>query len=136
MTIIKSGSNRVVIDEEPGADHTHLQVVWFGPPQDGQHRKAFEGPLEPIENFEAAVTWAVEVAAQMVYPLYVVPMTGAEVVRSKPVQRGLSNMTSWERGELRREVVQMLVRIMRDCGDHAVRADAHVVLVQMGVVRG
>lgn len=135
MTIIKSGNNRVVIDEEPNEDHTHVQVVWFGPPQDGQHRTVFEGPLEPIEQYEAAVAWAVEMAAQMAYPLYVVPMTGVQVVRSEQVQRGFLSLTPGERGELRREVVATLARIMRDCGDRVVRADAYEVLVQMGLIR-
>lgn len=133
MPIIKCGDNRVAADE-PEADDTHVQVMWFGPPQDGRHRKVFEGPLEPVENFEAAVAWAVEMAPQMVFPLYVVPLTGTDAVRTEQFRRGFSSLTAWERGELRREVVAMLASVMRDCDDPVVRADAHDVLVQMRVV--
>jgi hypothetical protein len=133
MPIIKCGDNRVVTDE-PEADDTHVQVVWFGPPQDGAHKKIFEGPLEPVENFEAAVTWAVEMAEQMVFPLYVVPLTGAQVLRTEQAQRAFANLTDQQRGELRRGVTGMLARVMRDCDDPVVRADAHEVLVQLRAV--
>lgn len=133
MPIIKCGVNRVAADK-PGPDDTHVRVVWFGPSQDGKHRKVFEGPLEPAENFEAAVTWAVEMAAQMVFPLYVVPLTAAEVLRTEQAPRAFGGLTDQQRGELRRDVTGMLVRVMRDCDDPAVRADAHEVLVQMRVV--
>lgn len=133
MPIIKCGDNRVVTDE-PEADDTHVHVVWFGPSQDGVHRKIFEGPLEPVENFEAAVTWAVEMAPQMVFPLYVVPLTGAHALRTEQAQRAFANLTDQQRGELRRDVTGMLARVMRDCEDPVVRADAHEVLVQMRVV--
>jgi len=135
MPIIKCEENRVAADE-PGPDDTHVRIIWFGPSQDGAHRKIFEGPLEPIGNYEDAVSWAVQKAAQMVFPLYVVPMTGAEVLRTEKVQRGFATLTHQQRGELRREVLTMLTRIMRDCDDPVVRADAHEVLVQMRVVRG
>jgi len=133
MPIIPSGSNRVVTDE-PGPDDTHVQVVWFGPPQDGAHRKVFHGPIEAIEDYEAAVAWAVEIAAQMVYPLYIIPMTGVEVLCTEEAQRAVANLSHRERGELRQHVVATLARILRDCDDPVVRADAHEVLVQMKVV--
>lgn len=135
MPIIRCGDNRVAADE-PGPDDTHVRVVWFGPSQDGVHRRVFEGPLEPAGDYEVAVAWAVEMAAQMVHPLYVVPLTGAQVLRTDQAQRGLAAMTDQRRGELRREMLSMLARVMRDCDDPAVRADAHEVLVQMRVVRG
>lgn len=135
MPIIKCGTNRVAADE-PEDDHTHVQVFWFGPPTDGVHRRVFEGPLEPIEMYEEAVAWACEMAEQMVHPLYVLPMTGAEVLQKPQVQRVLAELTPQQRGELRREVVTMLVDIMRDCHDRRVRADAHAVLVDFGVIRG
>lgn len=135
MPIIKCGNNRVAADERED-DHTHVQVVWFGPPTDGVHRRVFEGPLEPIEMYEEAVAWACEMAEQMVYPLYVLPMTGTEVLQKPKVQRAFAELTPQQRGELRREVVTMLVNIMRDCHDRRVRADAHAVLVDFGVVRG
>jgi hypothetical protein len=133
MPIIQCGANRVAADE-PEADDTHVRVVWFGPPQDGRHRKVFEGPLEPAENYDAAVAWAVEMAPQMVFPLYVVPMTAAQVLRTEQAQRASGRMTDQQHGELRREVLSMLLRVLRDCDDPVVRADAHEVLVLMRVV--
>lgn len=135
MPIISRGGNRVAADE-PGPDDTHVQVVWFGPPQDGTHRKVFEGPLEPVENYKAAVTWAIEMAPQMVFPLYVVPLTGAQALRTEQAQRGFASLTNKQIGELRREVLTMLARVIRDCDDPVVRADAHEVLADMRVVRG
>lgn len=136
MSRIQCGDNYVVIDEPPNHDHTHVQVVWFGPTADGKRLTAFEGPLEPIENFEEAVAWAAEMATQMARPLYVLPMTGVHVMRDRKVQRVFAEMTPQQRGELRREVVTMLVGIMRDSHDRRVRADAHAVLINFGVIRG
>lgn len=132
--MIPNMTGRVAADV-PGPDDTHVQVVWFGPPQDGQHRKIFEGPVEPIEKYADALAWAHEMAAQMVYPLYVVPMTGVEVLRSEQVRRGVATMTDQQRGELRREVVATLTTVMRNSDDPAVRADAYDILKDMKVVR-
>lgn len=133
MPIITCGDNRVAADE-PEADDTHVRVVWFGPSQDGRHRKVFEGPLELAEDYDAAVAWAVEMAPMMAFPLYVVPLTAAQVLRTEQAQRGVAALTDQQRGELRREVLSMLARVMRGCDDPVVRADAHEVLVQMRVV--
>lgn len=124
-----------VAADEPGPDDTHVQVVWFGPPQDGLHRKIFEGPVEPIENYDAVVAWATEMSKAMVYPLYVVPMTGVQALRTERLRQGVANMTGQQLGELRREVVVTLANVMRDSDDPAIRADAYEVLKDMKVVR-
>lgn len=124
-----------VAADEPGPDDTHVQVVWFGPPQDGLHRKIFEGPVEPIENYDAVVAWATEMAGQMVYPLYVVPMTGAQALRTERLRQDVASLTNQQRGELRREIVATLANVMRDSDDPAIRADAYKVLKDMKVVR-
>lgn len=131
MTAPSSG--RVAADV-PGPDDTHVQVVWFGPPQDGLHRKIFEGPVEPIENYAEVLAWAHEMSTQMVYPLYVVPMTGAEALRTEQMKRGVANLTDQQRGELRREVVATLTTVMRDSDDPAVRADAYDILKEMKLI--
>lgn len=133
MPIIKTENNRVAADL-PGPDDTHVQVVWFGPSQDGLHRKQFEGPLLPIEQFDQAVAWARELADQMVHPLYVVPLTGIEALRSEQFQRGVASLTDQQRGRLRQHVVATLAAVMRDCDDPVVRSDAYEVLLQMKVV--
>lgn len=134
MPIIKCGNNRIAADD-PELDDTHVQVVWIGRSEDGIHGTIFHGPLEPIENYEEAVAWAVEMAPYMVQPLYVVPLTGAQVLGTEQVQRGFEKLTPWERGELRQLLVATLAQIMRDCDDPIVRADAHEVLVQLRVVK-
>lgn len=135
MPIIQSGRNRVAADDPEPAD-THVQVVWFGPAtEDGQRRKVFEGLVEPVENYEAVVAWAVEMASQMVYPLYVVPMTGVDVLRTDEVRDAVADLTDQQRGKLRQLMVTTLANVMRDCDDPAVRADAYEVLQQMKVVQ-
>lgn len=124
-----------VAADTPGPDDEFVQVVWFGPPQDGLHRKIFEGPVEPIENYDAVLAWATEMAGQMVYPLYVVPMTGVETLRTERMRQGVASLTDQQRGELRQEVVALLVNVMRDSNDPTVRADAHSILLDMKVVR-
>jgi hypothetical protein len=134
MPVFKTANNRVVADE-PECDDTHVRVVWFGPPQDGLHMKIFHGPALPAEDYDDAVEWARSMADQMVYPLYVVPMTGVEVMRTEQMQRGVANLTDEQRWELRQEMIAMLAKVMRDCDDPVVRADAHEILAQMKVVR-
>ncbi|WP_121117772.1 hypothetical protein [Croceibacterium ferulae] len=74
MAIIKTERNFVyAYDPEP--DDTFVKVAWFGPPQDGKHRMQFHTRPEPIEKYDEAVAWAKEMADQMTFPLYVVPMT-------------------------------------------------------------
>jgi len=124
-----------VAADTPGPDDEFVQVVWFGPPQDGLHRKVFEGPVEPIENYDTVLAWATEMSKMMVYPLYVVPMTGVEVLRTERMRQGVATLTDQQRGELREEVVATLVNVMRDSNDPAIRADAYKVLEDMKVVR-
>ncbi|WP_446654928.1 hypothetical protein [Blastomonas sp.] len=134
MTVIKTNTNRVVADE-PEDDHTHVQVVWFGPSQDGTHRKVFDGPLMPIEDYQEAVAWAVSMANQMTCPLYVVPLCGTDALTNERLQRAAATLSEQERNELRRFVVAQLAAIMRDCDDAMVRADAYDVLVDLRVVQ-
>ncbi|MDM7930026.1 hypothetical protein [Blastomonas fulva] len=134
MTVIKTDTNRVVADE-PEDDHTHVQVVWFSPSQDGRHRKVFDGPLMPIEDYQEAVAWAVSMANQMTYPLYVVPLCGTDALADERLQRAAATLSEQERNELRRFVVAQLAAIMRDCDDAMVRADAYDVLVGLRVVQ-
>jgi hypothetical protein len=134
MPIMQANNNRVIADD-PGPDDAFVQVVWFGLSEDGIHRNAFEGPVEPIENYEDTLAWAVEMAGQMAQPLYVVPMTGVEVLRTERMRQSVANLTDQQRGELRREVIALLVNVMRDSNDPTVRADAHSILVDMKVIK-
>ncbi len=90
-----------------------------------------------IEEYRAAVDWAVGIADQMVHPLEVVPITGAEYLRQNRelMEKTLMGMTDQERGELRQWAIKACMEILRDCDDAAVRAEAYDALVQMKVVR-
>lgn len=133
MPVYKVGANRVVADDpEPG--DCFVKVVWFGPPQDGKHLKQFHTPPQPIEEYQAAVDWAVSMADQMVFPLYVVPIQADRVLTTERLQREFDSMTAQERGELRRLVVTIAASVMRDCDEFEVREGAFGVLVKMGVV--
>jgi len=134
MAIIKAGNNRVVADD-PELGDNFVQVVWFGPSQDGLHRKVFEGPVEGIEEYDAVVDWAVKMAPQFVDPVYVVPLTSASAMRTDYVQQAVASLDDQQRGDLRRQMMARLTQIVRDCNDPVVRADAREVLAQMKVVR-
>ena len=134
MPTFKHGANKVVADEPEPRD-VFVRVTWFGPPQDGKHLKQFHGPILPIYRYDEAVAWAREMAEQMVFPLYVLPLTGVEVLRTEQVQRGVANLTDQQRGELRRLLVTTLAEVMRDCAKPDVRAAAFDVLAEMGVVQ-
>jgi len=124
-----------VAADTPEIGDEFVQVVWFGPPQDGLHRKVFEGPVEPIENYDAVLAWATEMSKMMSYPLYVVPMTGVEVLRTERMRQSVASLTDQQRGELRQDVVATLVNVMRDSDDPVVRADAHSILLDMKVIK-
>ncbi|MEM7664559.1 MAG: hypothetical protein AAF250_01765 [Pseudomonadota bacterium] len=134
MPVITTQSNQVVA-YEPGPDDKFVKVVWHGPGEDGErYLKAFHGPYWPIEQYEQTVEWAVSMADQMRFPLHVVPRSGVDYVKSDELRSFVAGLDDQERGELRRFVVNRLAEVMRDCQDPDVRADAHGVLADMGLV--
>lgn len=133
MPVIHTSRNRVVADEPEAAD-AFVQVVWFGPPQDGRHRKQFHTRAQPIEQYQEAVDWAVGMADAMEHPLYVVPLTVERAYPRERLERLAAGMTDQERGELRRLVVTTCAEVMRDCDEFEVREAAYAVLAKTGVV--
>ena len=134
MPVFKTANNKVVADE-PEADDLFVHVVWHGPHEDGRHLVAFEGPLEPISEYQRTIDWAIEMAPFMRFPLYVVPLRAQDAMRTERIKRAVERLTDQERGALRRMVVATLAEVMRDCDDPDVRADAYDALVDMKVVR-
>ena len=134
MPVIRTKTNRVIA-EDPEADDLFVRVSWLGAHEDGRHLRAFDGPVEPIENYRGAIDWAVSMADDLRFPLFVVPMTGIDALRSDSVKRAVANLTDQERGELRQLVVTTMAELMRDCDQSEVRADAFDVLADMGVVK-
>lgn len=135
MSVIRTKTNMVVAEEIGEGDHW-VQVVWHGPPEDAsQYGRMFEGPPWPIEEYRACVDWAVSMADQMTFPLYVVPMCAQDVMTTQRVRQAIARLTDQERGELRRMVIATLGEVMRDCDDADVRADAYDLLLDMKVIR-
>ena len=81
MSVILTKTN-MVCAYEPEPDDLFVRVDWHGPDEDGRHRRAFEGPLWPIDRYQAAVDWAVSMADQMRFPLHVVPLRAKDVRRT------------------------------------------------------
>ena len=101
MPVYKTGNNKVVADE-PEADDLFVHVVWHGPNQDGRHMVAFEGPLEPISEYQRTIDWAVSMAPYMRYPLYVVPLRFKDVLQSTRYKQAAERLRLREaRGSLR-----------------------------------
>jgi hypothetical protein len=134
MPVFKTERNRVVADDPEPDDHW-VQVVWHGPDDDGRHLRTFEGPPWPIEEYEKTIEWAVGIADQMRFPLYVVPLRAVDVMKTERVKQVIARLTDQERGEMRRMVVATLAEVMRDCDDPDVRADAYDLLLDMKVIR-
>ena len=120
--------------DEPEADDLFVHVVWHGPHEDGRHLVGFEGPLEPISEYQRTIDWAVSMAPYMRFPLYVIPLRAQDAVKTERMERAVERLTDQERGELRQLIVATLAEVMRDCDDAEVRADAYDVLLDMKVV--
>lgn len=135
MPVHRTDNNQVVA-YEPEADDHWVQVVWHGPPEEGErHCRAFEGPAWPIEDYQRTLQWAIGIADQMRFPLHVVPLRAKDLMRTERVKQAIATMTDQERGELRRVVAATLAEVLRDCGDPTVRADAYDLLCNMKVIR-
>lgn len=135
MPVHRTKTNMVVAEEVGAGDHW-VQVVWHGPPEVGErHCREFAGPPQAVDHYAEAVRWAVGIADQMRFPLYVVPLSAADVMRTERVRRAVSRLTDQERGELRRVVVATLAEVMRDCADPVVRSEAYELLLDMKVIR-
>lgn len=74
---------------------------------------------------------------EFTHPIYVVPLSQNDILRTKrwtPYAAMLANLNDQERGQLRRDVVNSMCEIMRDCDDWEVRAGAHDILTQLKVI--
>jgi len=134
MPIYRTENNRVAADE-PEPDDTHLQIITFGPSEDGRCRIATESSPLPIDRYDATVDWALKMADQMVYPIYILPLSAVQVLRLKVVQDGIANLSAQQEEELRQEVITGLKKIMWNSDDKRARADAYELLVDMKVVK-
>lgn len=136
MTTITTQRNRV-FTEAPEPEDVFVQVILFG---EGDTPGTVAGRslrYLPISAYQECLDWAVAIADQMAHQLYVVPVSHADILhtdRWKPYAQMLANLNDQERGQLRRDVVNSMVEIMRDCDDFEVRAEAYDILTQLKVI--
>jgi hypothetical protein len=142
MAVIETQRNRV-ITEPPEADDVFVWTSLLGP-ADGEDLFAprvltsHNLPLRPITEYQAELDFAVSIADQFAFPLYVAPMNANEFLRGKrfkPYQKFLATMNEQEGAEVTQIIVNSCAEIMRDSPDRAVRADAYNILVQLKVVQ-
>ena len=137
MAIITTQRNTIyAYDPQPG--DVMVQVGWKAPAGDGKHSRPITLPLRPISEYADCVEFAKEIADGLEHEIYVIPFNHREILntgRWKPFAHFLANMNDQERGEVRQMVIASCTQIMRDCNDHAVRAEAYDQLVKLKVVR-
>ena len=88
---------------------------------------------EHIDQYQAAVDWAVSIADQFEHAIHIVPINPDDFMRSDgdKLERRLAEMPPEQRHALRQEVVTAMAEVMRDCHDPAIRAEAFDVLAKM-----
>lgn len=134
-TIIQTERNRVHA-HAIGDDDVFVRVSLLGYDETGA-RVAHHLPYQPIGDYQAAVDWAVSTADQMAHPLHVVPLNHRDILftaRFDPMRAAIQSMNDQERGAMRRDVVNSMCEVLRDCDDWEVRADAYDVLTQLKVI--
>lgn len=94
MSIIYT-KNNVVYAEEPQRGDVACRVMWMGPPPDGgPYFKQFRGPIQPIDEYDECVQWAVSMADYMAYYMYVFVMSANEVIEETKRCRTPTNLES------------------------------------------
>jgi len=135
MAIIQTERNRVHAHAR-GDDDVFVRVSWFGYDEAGE-RVLHHFPYQPITEYQAAVDWAVSMADQLAHPIYVVPLNYSDIrntERFMPICEAVASMTDQERGAMRRDVVNSMCEVLRDCDDWQVRADCYDILTQLKVI--
>lgn len=136
MTTITTQRNKV-ITEAPEADDVFVETVLFG---EGDTPGTLCGRrlrYAPISEYQAAVDWAVSIADQMAHRIYVVPISYDDIRntdRWHPLHAAVASMNDQERGAMRRDVVNSMCEVLRDCDDWQVRANAYDILAQLKVI--
>ncbi len=136
MTTITTQRNRV-ITEEPEDDDVFVRVSLTVPGDEPGTRTVRHLRYQPISDYEQAVAWAVGMADQLAYPIHVVPLSYSDIRntdRFAPLCDAVASMDDQERGAMRRDVVNSMCEVPRDCDDWQVRADAYDILAQLKVI--
>ena len=136
MTTITTQRNRV-ITEEPEADDVFVRVSLTVPGDEPGRLSVRHLPYQPISDYDEAVTWAVNMADQLAYPIHVVPLSYSDIrntARFAPICDAVASMDDQQRGAMRAVVVTTCAEVMRDCDDWQVRADCYDILTQLKVI--
>lgn len=136
MTTITTVRNKVVTDE-PEPDDVMVYIGWTGPTDDPGVRRAISTRYLPISAYQECLDWAVGIADEFSHPLYVVPLSHDDILRTDrwtPYAEMLATLNDQERGALRRMAITTCAEVMRDCDDWQVRADAYDILTQLKVI--
>jgi hypothetical protein len=136
MTTFNTLRNKVVADEREPND-VLVYVGWTGQADDNGVRQRFKTKYMPIAEYQACIDWAVSIADQMAHPLYVVPLSANDILRTErwtPYANMLANLNDQQWGELRQVVIATCASIMRDCDDRQLRAECFDILVQLKVI--
>lgn len=129
-------ARNVVITERPEPDDVFVRVSLLGPGGEPGTARPHCLRYEPVSNYQAAVDWAVSMADQFAKPIYVVPLSHNDILRTGRWHRFakfIAGMNDQERGELRRMIVTTAAEVMRDCDDPEIRADMFDVLRKLKV---
>ena len=136
MPVIKTKRSKVVADDpEPG--DVVIQVAWRAPTVDGKHQRYIRLPWQPISEYNETLDWAISMADQLTYPIYILPLSHRDLLQTNrfaPYRNLLANMNEDDRMEVRQIVVDSCAAIMRDSNTPALRANAFNMLKQLGVV--
>lgn len=93
---------------------------------DPRVRRTFATGYMPITAYQECLDWAVSMADKMQHPLYVMPLSHNDIIRTGRWERFrgfIANMNDRERDELRRIIVTTCCEVMRDSDDPKIRAD-------------
>jgi hypothetical protein len=93
--------------------------------------------LQPIGDYDKAVATARAFAGQTRHPIKVLSMSLRELLAFMgiPLADFVSGMSPAVEQELRQLAIDGCMAALRECNDPAVRADAHKVLVDLGVLK-
>ena len=136
MPVIKTKRSKVVADDLEAGDVV-IQVAWRAPTVDGEHQRYIELPWQPISEYNETLDWAISMADQLPYPIYILPLSHRDILKTNRFARYrkfLANMNEQERAEVRQIIVDSCASIMRDSNTPALRANPFNMLKQLCMV--
>jgi len=137
MTIIQTNRNSVHF-EEPEVEDVVISVSLIGPAWDGKSRRPVKLGWFPVSDFKGWVDWAVEIADQMAYPIYILPLNHRDILETErfdPYRKLLENLSDQEWEQVRRFIVAACLDVMRVSSDCAVRDQAYHQLVMLDIAQ-